>query len=231
MKLDNANVKNYVAQKNMGDVVDPAQSGRKAQMIEVQGSVEVLEKVNDQKGIYRALVKKAIMPIEVGAILVPGNLPMIDPTPSAISNSGGAKIMGGQLGKSRGLFSANSLVFLDAGASRGLQEGQSLSIYADEAVRNKQADAVMNDRQIGTAKIVKVSSGFATAYVTKATDDIRLGDYVGSSSAKTAVNQAVPVESHAPESKSEIDNELDLQGSPSNEAAPDSGTEDLDLEL
>lgn len=231
VKLDNANVKNYVAQKNMGDVFDPIEKIRKAQMVEVQGSLEVLEKVNEQKGIYRALVKKAIMPVEVGAVLVPGSLPVVDPTPGAVSNTTGAKIMGGQLGKSRGMFTANSLVFLDAGSSRGFQEGQSLAIYADEAIRNKQTDAVMNDRQIGTLKIVKVSSGFATAYVTKCTDDILLGDYVGLASAKTAVNKAVPAESHAPESREQIDTELELQGAPSTEAPPESGTEDLDLEL
>ncbi|MFM6927535.1 MAG: LysM peptidoglycan-binding domain-containing protein [Bdellovibrio sp.] len=231
VKLDNANGKNYVAQKNMGDVVDPAQKSRKAQMVEVQGSLEILEKVNEQKGIYRALVKKAIMPVEVGAVLVPGSLPIVDPTPGALSNATGAKIMGGQLGKSRGMFTANSFVFLDAGSSHGFQEGQSLAIFADEAIRNKQSDAVMNDRQIGTLKIVKVSSGFATAYVTKCTDDILLGDYVGTASVKTAANKAVSVESHAPESRDEIDTELDLQGAPSTEAPPDSGTEDLDLEL
>ncbi|MGE5086512.1 MAG: LysM peptidoglycan-binding domain-containing protein [Bacillota bacterium] len=231
VKLDNANAKSYVAQKNMGDVVDPVEKSRKAQMVEVQGSVEILEKVNEQKGIYRALVKKAIMPVEVGAVLLPGNLPIVDPTPSAVTNSTGAKIMGGQLGKGRGLFTANSLVFLDAGSSRGLQEGQSLAIYADEAIRNKQTDAVINDRQIGVLKIVKVSSGFATAYVTKCTDDILLGDYVGSASARTAVNKAVSEESHVPESRDQIDTELELQGAPSTEPPPESGTEDLDLEL
>ncbi|WP_413557611.1 LysM peptidoglycan-binding domain-containing protein [Bdellovibrio sp. HCB209] len=221
--------KNYIVQKNMGDMADPATKGRKAQMIEVQGSIEVMEKVNPAKNIYRALVKKAIQPLEVGAVLIPGELPMIDPTPGTVSDTAGAKIMGGQYGKNRGLFMANSLVFLDGGSGRGFQEGQNLSVYADEALRNRRTDAIINDRVIGSIKVIKVTANFATAYVTKSNEDILLGDYVGISQ-KTAKNDSAPaVESHSPESTEELEKELDMQGAP--EVSPEAGSEDLDLEL
>ncbi|MBO9665234.1 MAG: LysM peptidoglycan-binding domain-containing protein [Bdellovibrio sp.] len=221
--------KYYVAHKNMGDVTDPRSKDRKGKMVEIQGEIEVVEKVNEQKNIYRAIVRKAIQPLEVGAVLLPGHIPMIDPASSALSSSAGGKIMGGQFGKNRSLFSANSLVFLNGGSNQGFQEGQSFQVYADEALRNRQTDAVMNDRKIGIVKIVKVSPNFATAYVTNASEDILTGDYVGLTSAKTAINKAV--ESHAPESKEEINNELDLEGAPSVDTPPESGSEDLDLEL
>ncbi|UYL07621.1 LysM domain-containing protein [Bdellovibrio sp. SKB1291214] len=220
--------KNYIAQKNMGEVDDPGVKGRKARMVEIQGGVEILEKVNAEKNIYRAIVKKAIQPVEVGAVLVPGEVPMIDPTPGAVSNIANAKIMGGEFGKRRGMFSSNSLIFLDGGTSKGFAVGQNLSIFADSALRNKQSGAILNDRTIGSLKIVKVTPNFATAYVTNSTDDILLGDYVGNGAKTASVDKDV-VESHEPETQEQIDNELDMGGQPAVDTGP--GSEELDLEL
>jgi hypothetical protein len=228
VKINGTQEKNYIVQKNMGEVVDPAVKGRKARMVEVQGGIEVLEKVNAEKNIYRAIVKKAIQPVEVGAVLVPGEVPMIDPRPGTVNNSANAKIMGGEFGKKRGLFGSNTLVFLDGGTGRGFQEGQNLTIYADSALRNRQANAILNDRSIGTLKVVKVTPNFATAYITNSNEDILLGDYVGVGS-KTASAGSDVRESHAPESQEQIDEELDLGGAPP--VSPESGSEDLDLEL
>ncbi|MEK2688242.1 LysM domain-containing protein [Bdellovibrio sp. GT3] len=222
--------KNYIVQKNLGELVDPAAKRRKAQMVEIQGELEIMEKVNPTKNLYRAIVQKAIQPIEVGAQVIPGKVPMIDPRPGVVNNSAGAKIMGGELITKRGLFGVNELVFLDAGTSRGLQEGQNLTIFADSALRNGESKAVMNDRAIGSVKIVKATPNFATAYVTKASEDVKLGDYVGNSGAKTA-SAAPVIESHSPESPSELDTEFELEGAPEVTPPPDSGSEDLDLEL
>lgn len=230
VQFDGTPEKNYVAQKNMGEVDDPAVKGRKARMVEVQGGIEVLEKVNADKNIYRAIVKKAIQPIDIGAILVPGEVPMIDPTPGKVSNIANAKIMGGEFGKRRGMFSSNSLIFLDGGSSKGFEVGQNLSIFADSALRNKQSNAILNDRTIGSLKIVKVTPNFATAYVTSSTDDIMLGDYVGNGMKTAAAGKDV-FESHEPESQDQIDNELEMGGQPSVTPDADSGSEDLDLEL
>ena len=193
VRLDQGSGKDFIVEKNLAFVDDPRKKNRKGQMVEIQGQIEVLERVNEQKNIYRAIVKKAIQPVEVGSLLIPGQLPMIDPTMTPPTASGtGARIIGGQFGANRQLFAANQLVFLDGGSAQGLTEGESFPIFADEAVRNRQTDAYQNDRQIGVAKIVKVSSNFSTAYVTKSTDDIYRGDYVGHVT-KQAVNIA-PVE-------------------------------------
>jgi hypothetical protein len=230
VQFDGTPEKNYVAQKNMGEVDDPAVKGRKARMVEVQGAIEVLEKVNADKNIYRAIVKKAIQPIDVGAVLIPGEVPMIDPTPGKVSNIANAKIMGGEFGKRRGMFSSNSLIFLDGGSSKGFEVGQNLSIFADSALRNKQSNAVLNDRTIGSLKIVKVTANFATAYVTNSTDDIMLGDYVGNGAKTASVGKDV-FESHEPETQDQIDNELEMGGQPNVTPDSGSGSEDLDLEL
>lgn len=225
--------KEYVAQRNVGTVPDPAQKGRMGHMVEIQGEIEILERVNDQKNIYRAIVKRSLQPVQVGAVLTPGKLPVIDPSPGAVSSGVGAKIMGGHFEAKRKLFGSNSLVFLDAGTNQGLQEGQTLAIFADERVRNRKNNALTNDRVIGTAKIVKVSGNFATAYITKASEDILLGDYVGSATSH-ATNYTEPVAAPSQtEPAVDQDFEKDFEDAPAAtpESSPDSGSDDLDLEL
>lgn len=229
VRLNQSGGKEFIVQKNMAEVKDPSNKERRGQMVEIQGEIEVLERVNDQKDLYRAIVKKSIQPLEVGAILTPGKLPMIDPSVGALTSGVGAKIMGGQFDKKRSLFGSNSIVFLDAGSSQGLQEGQTLAVYADERVRNKKNDAVQNDRVIGTAKIVRVSNSFATAYIAKATDDILLGDYVGHSVTHASAGEPA-VEPSAPSHEDSSPN-LDFEDTPSDTPAPNPGTDDSDLEL
>ncbi|WP_374080474.1 LysM peptidoglycan-binding domain-containing protein [Bdellovibrio bacteriovorus] len=231
VRIDEGGGKEFVAQKNLTQVKDPQVKNRQGHMVEIQGEIEIVERVNEQKNVYRAIVKKAIQPLEVGAILTPGKLPMIDPSVGALTSGVGAKIMGGQFDKKRSLFGSNSLVFLDGGSSQGLQVGQTLPIYADERVRNKKVEAVINDRVIGTAKVVRVSPNFATAYVSKATDDILLGDYVGKL-VTHAFSEPTAAEAPAPsKEESSEDFEKDFEDAPAQEATPDSGTDDSDLEL
>lgn len=233
VRLTEGGGKDFVAQKNLAKINDPRVKDRQGQMVEIQGEIEVLEKVNDQQNIYRAMVKRAIQPVEVGAVLTPGRLPMIDPSSSDVTTGVGAKIIGGQFDKKRSLFGNNTLVFLDAGASAGLQEGQSLAIFADERVRNKKNEAVMNDRVIGKLKIVRVSQNFATAYVVKATDDILVGDYAGKLTVQAfnetpaaAPAQAAPVDE---DFEKEFD-EAPASGS-SEGASPEGGLDDSDLDF
>lgn len=220
VRLDGDSGKNYVAQQNMTALVDPADKKRQGHMVEVQGELEILEKVNSEKNIYRAIVKKAIEPVEVGAVLTPGNMPMISAATGTVVSGVGAKIMGGQYEAKRKLFGSRSLVFLDSGSSQGLQEGQTLSIYADERVRDKKTEALENDRVIGLLKVVRVTPSFATAYVIKAMADIQVGDYVG----KVTAQVSAPIEPSDPGEPVE-------PSTPEEESPPESGSEELDLEL
>lgn len=241
VRLDSTGTdKGYVVQKNVGPVSDPQQKGRAGHMVEVEGEVEVLEPVNEQKNIYRAIVKKAIQPVEVGAILTLGKVPMINASAGQLTSGVGAKIIGGQYDRRRALFSSDSLVFLDGGASQGLQEGQSLGIFADGRIRNKNSNAVINDRMIGVVKIVRVTQNFATAYVVKASDDVLLGDYVGGQTvqaateeaAQPAASEAEPAASANGESSGESEMQFDeTPAAPSDSPSPDSGTDDSELEL
>ncbi|UOF01653.1 LysM peptidoglycan-binding domain-containing protein [Bdellovibrio reynosensis] len=227
VRLPNNAGKEFVVQKNLAEVKDPETKKRKGFMIELQGEIEVIEPVNEQKNLYRALVKKTIQPVAVGSVLIPGRLPMIDPTIGSLTTGVGAKIMGGQFEAKRSLFGSHSFVFLDSGSSQGIQEGMALPVFADERVRNKKNDAVINDRVIGAAKVVRVAPNFATAYIVKATDDILLGDYVGKPTARVALEPEVI---EAPK-KEDDDFEKDFEDAPQEEAPSDSGEEDLDLEI
>lgn len=226
VRLDQGGGKEFVVQKNLAQIADPRVKGRHGQMVEVQGEVEVLEKVNEQKNIYRAIVRRTLQPVEVGAVLTPGRLPMIDPLPSELTSGVGAKIIGGQFDKKRTLIGNNTLVFLDAGSAAGLQEGQSLAIFADERIRNKKNEAIMNDRVIGRLKIVRVAQNFATAYVMKSVDDILVGDYVGRMTTQASNTPAPTVDENFEKEFDEVPASQDSEG-----ISPDGGLDDSDLDF
>lgn len=235
VRLDgNQEGKYLIAQKNVGPVSDSLRKGRQGHMVEVQGEIEILERVNDAKNIFRAIVKKTLQPIEVGAMLTPGKMPMFNPSVGELNSGVGAKIMGGQFDRKRTLFGSSSLVFLDAGAGQGLQEGQVLPIFADLKKRNKNLEAVTNDRMIGVIKVVRVSNNFATAYIAKATDDILLGDYVGKSTALALrEDEPVEVEQKAAPVNENFEKDFEEEGTaaPSESPEPSSGTDDSEIEL
>jgi hypothetical protein len=193
-------------------------------MVEYQAEIEIMERVNNEKNIYRAFVTKSITQLDVGAVVVPGRIPIIDPAATPVTAGVGGKIIGGSYEKSRDLFGPSALIFLDAGSQEGLQLGQSLPIIADEKLRNKKTPVVNNERVIGTAKIVRLSSGFATAYVTKAMNDILPGDFVGTTQAHASAASGPS----APDS----DLEKEFDSMPNEPAAPsESGSEEGELEL
>lgn len=231
VRLDSGSGKDFYVQKNLSQVPDPIRKERRAQMIEIQGQIELLEKVNDKNNTYRAIVKKAIQPVEVGSVITPGFLPMIDTSPRPVTPGATARIMGGQYDRKRSLFGSNSLVFLDSGTSQGLQVGQNLPIFADESIRNKKALALMNDRVIGAIKIVRVSANFATGYVTKSSDDILMGDYIGKSTFR-ASNQTVDQieEDRSRVMEDSTDNfEKEFDSVPVTEPTSESGFDDTDF--
>lgn len=232
VRLDQPGGKDFIVQRNLGPVVDA--SGKKhGAMIETQGELEVLAKVNESKNIYRALVKRTLHPVQVGSIVLPGNIPVFSPAAGAASNSVSAKIIGGQFNNERKLYGTNTIVFLDGGSSQGFQEGQVLSVYKDETIR-KNKDAVINDPVIGKLKVIRVSQNYSTAYIVNSITDIVTGDYVGGNSAQASNASAPLMETEmAPSSDSE-DDFSDFENSaelPDSSAEPESGADDFDLDL
>ncbi|MNJ94617.1 hypothetical protein D3C87_123190 [compost metagenome] len=230
--------KQFMIQRDRGDVKDPAVKKREAHLVEVQGLIEVVARVNDNKPIYRAIVKKTLEHVEVGSVVVVGNLPMMNTQLTQVVSGIGARIIGGQYSNERKMFGANTLVFLDTGSGQGLQEGQTLQVFADQKMRNTKTSSLVNDRPIGLVKVVRVTPNFATAYVLRTEMDIVAGDYVGKPVAQARYESldAAPV-SPAVDSDSELDLDLDMEldDAPMNsappEAEPEGGSDDLELEL
>jgi hypothetical protein len=179
VKLNEPMEKLFAVQKNLGKVKDSDSWWRRGNIVEVQGEIEILDKVNSDKSIYRAIVRRAIGRVEVGSLLTPGKMPVIDPLPGELGPNIEASIIGGQYDDKRKLFGSHSFVYLNGGESKGIKEGQTLAIYAEERLRTNKVDSVENNRIIGKLKVVRVTPYFATAYIAEITDDVFVGDHVG----------------------------------------------------
>ena len=124
--------------------------------------------------------------------------------------------------------------------SSGFTEGKSFAIYSNEALRNRENDAIENDRKIGLLKIVKANPSFSTAYIVRSSDDIILGDYVGGSKAQARI---APPSTEAPtggaDSGQSLDKDFELDTTPpatpdlpeQTPTAPDNGNDSGELQL
>lgn len=179
---------------------------KSASHIEVQGEIEIVNKVNDNSNLYRALVKKTLLRVEVGAKLIPGSIPMVNTALGPEKQAAAATIIGGQFGKSNIIYSTSSFVFLNSGSNQGYQEGDVLPVYATYKNRNEKSSATINERKIGVVKVVKVSDSVSTAYVLNSFEDIQKGDIVGST-----VQSGGDVSTVTPEVQNAVDEELEIE--------------------
>ena len=189
VRLPTSSDKQLVAYDDHQSVKDP-EGEKAAKVIEIQGEIEVLEKVNNSENIYRAFIKKTVNPVKVGAKLMPGRISMFDVTSSPPSTSVQARIIGGESEKYQKIFGDDEFIFLNAGAKDGLREGSTLQVYMNERVRKPKTQTHVNDRIIGTIKIVNLANNFATAFVLRAETDMVIGDYVGGAAKTASSNDA-----------------------------------------
>lgn len=183
VRVSNAANKHFVVVKDDVKISDPSELlGNKGYVVEVQGEIELRERVNESDNLFRAIVKKAIQPLDVGAKLVPGTVKTFDSGATPISTTVQAKIIGGEFERhEQRMFGTDNIIFLNAGAKEGLQEGSTLNIFLNERLRKGSTKAVTNDRVIGQVKIIKLADHFATGYVIDSTNEIYTGDYAGGS--------------------------------------------------
>jgi hypothetical protein len=163
--------KRLVVMKEQDEIVDP-ESKETAKVIQIQGEIEVLEVVNTEENIFRAIVKRVVSPIQVGANLMAGPLPKFRAKNDAMG-SGLARVIGGQHSQDRRLIEQNSLVYL---SGTGLSEGQSYPIYKQQVLRLEKSRSFENPLRIGTVKVLKVSNHFATGVVVDEHEEIHVGD-------------------------------------------------------
>ncbi|MCE3010861.1 MAG: LysM peptidoglycan-binding domain-containing protein [Proteobacteria bacterium] len=167
--------KNLMVVKGIDPLMDPV-SKVQGVLIQVQGTLEVMEIVNAEKNLYRAIVRRVLNPIEVGGQLLAGNLPTLNSREEGPGPALKATIIGGQYDKERHLFGDESLVILNKGTSQGISVGQSFAVFKQQGIRVPKTASLQNSRQIGRVKVVKAAENFATAVVIQASDDIQVGD-------------------------------------------------------
>ncbi len=220
VRVSNAANKQYVVLKDTTKLSDPFDSAAvKARVVEVEGEIEIQERVNEGENLFRALVKKSINPLEVGAKLIPGTMEKFNLAPSALSTSVQARIIGGEYARfEQKMFGTDNIVFLNAGAKDGLQVGSTLPVYQNERLHKPNTKALTNDRVIGQIKLIKLADHFATGYVLDSQSDIMIGDYAGG-----RVEAPKGTTAAAPSDQNDSDFNLDTDETPPSQ--PDKNSE------
>lgn len=183
-----------------------------AHLIEVQGEIELIEKVNDN--VYRAIVRKNLSSVEVGSRLVKGRIETVATDDGTPTSGPLVQLIGAQFGTGRNLADFDGFVFMNGGSSAGLTEGMILPVHADRRLRNAKTSALYNDRHVANVRIVKVTDHFATGYVTKMWDDVAIGDSVGGGASAAAAaplpssGSALDFEDEAPPAPTKANSEL-----------------------
>ncbi len=144
-------------------------SGNIGYLNQIQGQVEILELVNSKENLYRAMVKKSLHHVEVGAKLIVGELPTFN-NQKQILGSASARIVGGQTAE---IFATQQLVFL---TGKDLNLNETYPIFKTQRKHSESSNALENPRQIGEVKVVKMDGEFATAVVLGALEELRIGD-------------------------------------------------------
>lgn len=198
VRVSNPAAKRFLVIKDDVKISDPTETfGNKGIVVEVQGEIELRERVNEGDNLFRAVVKKAIQPLDTGAKIIAGSLKTFDSGATPVSTSVQSKIVGGEYQRyEQRMFGTDNIVFLSAGAKEGLQEGSTLNIFLNERIRKSKTKAVTNDRVIGQVKIIKLAEHFATGYIIDSTNEIYIGDYAGGTvKAAPSQSSAAPISS------------------------------------
>ena len=149
--------------------------------IEVVAPITPVDEFKDRDfNFYRCLVLGGIAPVEVGASLVKEDIQYLDISQPGQESKLPAKLIGGDYSSSRTFFSRDAIVYLNRGAKQGFKKGMVLPIYQNRKERMKNTVAAWIDHIVGRVKIVRAGKNFSTGVIVEATEDIRVGDYIGS---------------------------------------------------
>ncbi len=197
VRISNPTDKNYIVVQNKAKFHDPESFlGGSKVILEAQGTIELLDKVNSAESVYRARVKKAIYQVQKGASLLAGNLETLDLSETLPNSQGEARIIGGE--SNREIFGKGDLVFLNIGTTKGLQLGGVLPVYANEKIRDPDSLVEFNESQVGAIRLVKVNENVATGVVIRSRSEIHVGDRTYSNVEGAEVSAAPAAVQNAP---------------------------------
>lgn len=153
------------------------QFGGRGRIVEVQGKIEILDRINEVKNIYRAIVRESLTQIEVDSFLVAQDWITYDKSMNGSISSVDVKLIGGQTKESSVLFGSDHIVYLKGGQAEGVSPGQVVQLYMDLSKRNPDTLLRENHRKAGLVKIINVSEHVSTGVVISSDDVLVPGDF------------------------------------------------------
>jgi hypothetical protein len=182
----------------------------KGHAIQVAAEIEISEEApsnfkntreRNEYTVYRALITRTLGLTLKNTSLIEGKLEIIDTTEKGRAGSTDAFIIGAGQSEASALYGPGDLVFLNKGASHGVEPGQLLSVFADRRGRHRGTPVQYSSARAGTIKVVKVTPELATAFVLNATEGLQQGDHVREASAKgSATERFIPAAKDGPSS-------------------------------
>jgi nucleoid-associated protein YgaU len=149
-------------------------------VVEVGGTIEVVEAVNASRGVYRALVVTGINPVRAGSIVSEEALPKVVVDFKGRRNPAELKVLGGEFDENRRLLGTNALIYLDGGENVGVKDGDLLAVQARRGERRAGSRVSEWTKPIAVVKVVKSGSQVSTAIVLNSFEEIVPGDRTGS---------------------------------------------------
>lgn len=145
--------------------------------IEYQSEFEILQNLGGGK--YRVLCLESISPASVGSKLRRGKLPRVNFGQGGTSANAKVTVFGGHYDSDRKQLGAGNIIYVNGGRSKGMQNGQLLSVLKNYQLRNPETNLKNPEEPIGLIKIINVTGDVATALVLESREDIRSGDLTG----------------------------------------------------
>lgn len=178
VKLSDSNAKNLTVLKQPKTLKAPSGDDRSVLLYEVEGELEVLNRVNSEENVYRAMVKNARAFVSKGSILVSGSMRKIIAEDGSDSSANQGQIIG-NLNDNK-LIARNSFVVVDQGAQSGYTQGKIVPIFMNANNRNEGSIVTENQQKIGRMMIVDASENYSVGYVLKIFEQVYVKDFVGS---------------------------------------------------
>ncbi len=188
VKMENAKPNDRYLVYNVGGKIKAAESGRYGYPIYCHAEIRIIENVNADKNIFKAIVVKSVFPLKVGALIARGTIPVANAEDKGSEGSTSGEIMGGDFEEERSFMGPQQTVYIDRGAEDGVQAGQIFSVRKNDRLRKPGTVVKEMKEQIARIKILKTDSKVSTAVVLAGREDVRPGDRFTS-----MINGEIPV--------------------------------------
>lgn len=146
--------------------------------IELQGEVEVTEKMPYPRDIYKAAVLRSNTFIEEGSRIGLLQVPSVKLDLEGRQQNIRAQIVGGgNINSDSVLLALHSIVFLDKGSQAGLAVGDILTVRRNQRIRDKSRFVQADRPPIAKIKVVRVTPERTTAFIVQSKETVFIGDY------------------------------------------------------